>query len=275
MNKYPIGLTIAGSDSGGGAGIQNDIKIMQKHEVFATSVITAVTAQNTQGVFAVEGISAANVKAQLDAVLSDFAVDVIKIGMLLNTEIIETVANRLQTCRVPIVLDPVMIAKGGQALLLPEAISSLRDRLLPLATVVTPNIPEAEALTGISIRDYASRQQAAKALQTMGASVVIIKGGHASGEVLRDDVFLPDQHFYFESPRIATQQTHGTGCMFSALIASHLARGEQMTMAITKAKWYLQNALTDPLNFGKGHGPVNYFFNGDAPLPERKTDENL
>ena len=245
MSNVKQVLTIAGSDSGGGAGIQADLKTFQMQGVFGTSVITAVTAQNTLGVFDIHTIPLPTITAQLQAVKNDFQIASCKIGMLGNAEIIECVADFLADKPFgTLVLDPVMIAKGGAPLLQQQAVSALSQKLLPLADVITPNIPEAEALTGIAIVDDTSIQQAAKALQKQGAKNVIIKGGHSLNS---------------QSPRFNTPHTHGTGCTFSACLTAELAKGEPLQSAVQTAKDFITAAISHPLNIGQGHGPTNHW----------------
>ncbi|CWW72529.1 TPA: bifunctional hydroxymethylpyrimidine kinase/phosphomethylpyrimidine kinase [Haemophilus influenzae] len=264
MSNVKQVLTIAGSDSGGGAGIQADLKTFQMRGVFGTSVITAVTAQNTLGVFDIHPIPLKTIQAQLEAVKNDFQIASCKIGMLGNAEIIEYVADFLADKPFgALVLDPVMIAKGGAPLLQQQAVSALSQKLLPLADVITPNIPEAEALTGIAIVDDISIQQAAKALQKQGAKNVIIKGGHSlnsQSELCQDWVLLADgRHFTLQSPRFNTPHTHGTGCTFSACLTAELAKGEPLQSAVKTAKDFITAAISHPLNIGQGQGPTNHW----------------
>ncbi|BBF04881.1 TPA: bifunctional hydroxymethylpyrimidine kinase/phosphomethylpyrimidine kinase [Haemophilus influenzae] len=264
MSNVKQVLTIAGSDSGGGAGIQADLKTFQMQGVFGTSVITTVTAQNTLGVFDIHTIPLNTITAQLQAVKNDFQIASCKIGMLGNAEIIECVADFLADKPFgTLVLDPVMIAKGGAPLLQQQAVSALSQKLLPLADVITPNIPEAEALTGIAIVDDTSIQQAAKALQKQGAKNVIIKGGHSlnsQSELCQDWVLLADgRYFTLQSPRFNTPHTHGTGCTFSACLTAELAKGEPLQSAVQTAKDFITAAISHPLNIGQGHGPTNHW----------------
>lgn len=256
-------LTIAGSDSGGGAGIQADLKTFQMRGVFGTSVLTAVTAQNTQGVFAIHPIPTEIIHAQLQAIAQDFDIRAFKVGMLGTAEIIECVAAAIKRSDFGIfVLDPVMIAKGGSPLLQPSAIAALKSQLLPLATVITPNIPEAEQLTGIEIVDEPSLHQAAHALRQLGAQTVIIKGGHAlnaQSENCRDWVFSDSPPFYLASPRFHTPHTHGTGCTFSACLTAELAKGQPLPQALRTAKAFITEAIRQPLGIGQGHGPTNHW----------------
>ncbi|ANU09739.1 bifunctional hydroxymethylpyrimidine kinase/phosphomethylpyrimidine kinase [Planococcus antarcticus DSM 14505] len=261
MKKTPQTLTIAGSDSGGGAGIQADLKTFQELDVYGTSVITAVTAQNTTGVSAIYPMSPQAVQMQLGAVGSDFELAALKTGMLFNSEIIkEAVAAIRKFGWENIVVDPVMMAKGGADLLQQEAVDALKTQLLPLALLVTPNIPEAEALTGITITSAASRRYAAEQILGLGAKAVVIKGGHAVNAEYAEDYFLQTngESVLYRSVRIVTDQTHGTGCTFAAAVTAELAKGQQLKDAIFTAKQFIQAALSEPLNIGKGHGPTNH-----------------
>ena len=254
-------LTIAGSDSGGGAGIQADIKTFQELGVFGTSVITAVTAQNTCGVHGVYPMPAGAVKAQMDAIGADFQIAAMKTGMLFDAEIIAETAEGIRSYGWNnLVVDPVMIAKGGAALLQEDALDAMRKLLLPLATVVTPNIPEAEMLSGTKIRNAADRKQAAEQILAMGADAVVIKGGHAEDPVYAEDYCLKQsgESYVLRSVRIDTQQTHGTGCTFSAALAAELAKGQTLQEALVTAKRFIQAALTHQLHIGSGHGPTNH-----------------
>lgn len=263
MTPIAQALTIAGSDSGGGAGIQADLKTFQMRGVFGTSVITAVTAQNTLGVSHIYALPLDSIRAQIRAVAEDFSIGAFKIGMLGTAEITECTAEMLQNRPFgKLVLDPVMIAKGGALLLQPDAVAALKHCLLPLADVVTPNLPEAEALTGISIRNDADAGRAAHLLQEAGAQNVVIKGGHrhrSQSSVCRDWVFTSDAHFTLESPRVPTQHTHGTGCTFAACITAELAKGADIATAVRQAKQFITAAISRPLNIGHGHGPVNHW----------------
>ncbi|ABR74865.1 bifunctional hydroxymethylpyrimidine kinase/phosphomethylpyrimidine kinase [Actinobacillus succinogenes] len=259
----PQVLTIAGSDSGGGAGIQADIKTFQMRGVFGTSVVTAVTAQNTLGVFDIHPIPATTIQAQLKAVAEDFTLGSAKIGMLGNAEIIACVAEGLEQYPLPnIVLDPVMIAKGGTPLLQQNAVAALKKLILPKAYIVTPNIPETEALTGIKIQNHQSVFDAAQILLESGVKNVVIKGGHSQDSksaVCTDWIFTPQGNFTLESPRFDTRHTHGTGCTFSACIAAELAKGCSVEQAVRTAKSYITAAIRHPLNIGHGHGPTNHW----------------
>lgn len=255
-----IACTIAGSDSGGGAGIQADVKTFQELGVFGTTAITALTAQNTLGVHDIHAVTPAFVVAQLDAILADFDVKAVKTGMLFSSDIIEAVASRLKGEQLPLIIDPVMIAKGGQSLLQQQAITALKNTLLPLATVCTPNIPEAEALTGIVIDSEETMQQAAAHLLACGVQYVVIKGGHAAGNTARDAIFTQhDAPFYVETSRANTKHTHGTGCTFSAALTACIAKGLSVREAIIEAKRFIDAAIKHPLGIGQGFGPTNHF----------------
>jgi hydroxymethylpyrimidine/phosphomethylpyrimidine kinase len=260
----PIGLTIAGSDSGGGAGIQADLKAFSALGVYGASVITAVTAQNTQAVTAVHEIPNNIVAAQINAVFDDLNVNAVKIGMLATSEIISTVVDCLKGRKVPIVLDPVMIAKSGDALLQTEAIETLRRRLLPLATLITPNLPESAVLLGT--KDATTVEQMEKqgrALLAMGPKAVLVKGGHAGGSDCVDLLIMADGPLLeLHAPRIDTKNTHGTGCTLSASIAAGLAKKLPLGEAMREAHSYLQGAIAaaDGMGVGSRYGPVHHFY---------------
>lgn len=257
-----VALTIAGSDSGGGAGIQADLKTFQELGVFGTSALTAVTAQNTLGVHGVYPIEAAGVDAQIQAVLDDFTVGAVKTGMLFSADIIEAVAVSLKNngCP-PLVIDPVMIAKGGASLLKDEAVTALKAHLLPLATLVTPNIPEAEVLADMTIQSTADYKEAANRILSSGAKAVILKGGHSNDAQFAEDFFFGADGYSFtiKSERIATKDTHGTGCTFSAAITAFIAQGKSLQEAVHEAKVFIRAAISDGLQLGGGHGPTNHW----------------
>lgn len=254
-------LTIAGSDSGGGAGIQADLKTFQELNVFGMSALTAVTAQNTLGVHGVYPMTREAVAKQIQAVGEDIGVDALKTGMLFNAEIIETVAENITAFKWEnVVIDPVMIAKGGASLLLQEAIAALKQHLLPLAKVITPNIPEAEVLTNMTIQTNDDKQEAAKKLHELGVQNIVIKGGHDEDPSQSSDLLFDGKEFYtFTSKRINTKNTHGTGCTFSAAITAELAKGASVYDAVATAKAFIQAAIEDDLKLGKGHGPTNHW----------------
>jgi len=258
--SQPVVLTIAGSDSGAGAGIQADLKTFAAFGVYGVSVITAITAQNTVGVRAVQEVSPEVIAAQLDAVAEDFSIAALKTGMLSSAAIIETVVAGLR--RHPLrrlVVDPVMIAKSGDRLLREDAVDTLRRALLPLAAVVTPNIPEAEVLAGIAIRTQADRVAAGRAIMKLGANAVVIKGGHSDDDPIVDLLVDGDGVHEFRAARIASGSTHGTGCTFSSAIAAGLGRGEDLATAVGEARTYLSRALAQAPGLGHGHGPLNHF----------------
>ncbi|MGE7676456.1 bifunctional hydroxymethylpyrimidine kinase/phosphomethylpyrimidine kinase [Lysinibacillus sp. NPDC094403] len=256
-----IVTTIAGSDSGGGAGIQADLKTFQELKVFGTSVITALTAQNTLGVSDVLPIEVSFIEKQFKALIEDFSISAVKTGMLFSSEIIQSIAHILAKLNIPLIVDPVMIAKGGESLLQQEAIEAIRSYLLPLTTIVTPNIPEAETLSGRKINSFVDIKAAAQILLQMGVQCVIIKGGHLEDKCFAIDyVFFKDgRSFSMQSTRIATKNTHGTGCTFSAALTAFLGRGLPLEEAIEEAKKFIQLAITHDLSIGNGHGPTNHF----------------
>ncbi|KGJ16567.1 bifunctional hydroxymethylpyrimidine kinase/phosphomethylpyrimidine kinase [Paracoccus sanguinis] len=256
-----IALTIAGSDSGGGAGIQADLKTFSTLGVYGASALTAVTAQNTRAVTRIEGVSPAMIRAQIAAVLDDLDVAAVKIGMLGTAEATEAVADALKGCAAPIVLDPVMIAKSGDRLIDAPAIAAMIDRLLPMATVLTPNLPEAARLLDRMVAQDATETAAqGEALRAMGPTWVLMKGGHAEGDTLTDLLTGPEPR-RFAAPRIATRNTHGTGCTLSAAIAAGLAQGLSVPEAVARAHGWLHQAIVaaDRLHVGSGHGPVHHF----------------
>ncbi|HYZ63672.1 MAG TPA: bifunctional hydroxymethylpyrimidine kinase/phosphomethylpyrimidine kinase [Acetobacteraceae bacterium] len=250
-------LVIAGSDSGGGAGIQADIKSVMAMGGYAATAITALTAQNTLGVHGVHPVPVEFLRQQIAVVLEDIGADAIKTGMLGDAAIIEAVADELirRAPGVPLVVDPVMVAKGGAPLLAETAVAALRDRLLPLASLITPNLPEAEALLGRPVTDVA--EGAAALLQT-GAHSVLLKGGHAEGPTCMDALATEDGIEYLEMPRILTRHTHGTGCTLASAIAAGLAQGLPLSAAVRRARAYVQEAIRTAPGFGRGHGPLNH-----------------
>jgi hydroxymethylpyrimidine/phosphomethylpyrimidine kinase len=253
-------LVIAGSDSGGGAGIQADIKTITALGCFAATAITALTAQNTLGVHGVMPVPLDFIRQQIDVVLSDIGADVIKIGMLGDAATIETVCEALQsrTPSPPLVLDPVMVAKGGQTLLATEAVEVLRRRLLPLSALVTPNLPEAEALTGLTTRTEADMPATAAAILAMGAPAVLLKGGHLESDTVADLLATRASSEMFMAPRIATRHTHGTGCTTASAIAAGLAQGLSLRDAVVRARLYVRAAIESAPGLGQGHGPLNH-----------------
>ena len=258
----PVTLTIAGSDSGGGAGIQADIKAMQANGTFATSVITAITAQNTVAVTDAFELPLSLIASQLDAVLTDFPVVAAKTGMLSSAEIIRTVASKVREYSLAsLVVDPVMISKSGYALLRDDAVDALISDLLPLASICTPNAHEAARLVGREIRSEAQAREAAREIHAMGPDVVLVKGGHLDEEEEAVDVLFDGKDFVvFRSERLDTKHTHGTGCTYAATIAARLALGEEMTEAVQNANAYVHQAIKHGLAIGKGHGPTVHFW---------------
>ncbi len=255
-------MTIAGSDSGGGAGIQADLKTFAAHGVFGTSAITAITAQNTREVTAAQALPADLVIAQIEAVVADIRVHATKTGMLATAAIVEVVAAAILALDLPlVVVDPVMVAKSGDSLLDEDAVSTLRKELLPRAFVVTPNIPEAEVLSGLTIRSLRDAREAAKRIHHFGPSAVVVKGGHADGPDLVDLLFDGRDFHEFKTARIDTTNTHGTGCTFASAVAARLALGETLVEAVAGAQAYVAGAIQHALPIGHGHGPLDHFWN--------------
>lgn len=262
MTMTPIALTIAGSDSGGGAGIQADLKTFSALGVYGASAITAITAQNTLGVSALEDVSPAMIAAQIDAVCSDLQVNAAKIGMVSRVSTIETIAGRLTAHRLRPVLDPVMVATSGDRLLQADAIEALKAKLLPLCLVVTPNLPEAALLTGTPLAaDEAQMVAQAHALVAAGANAALVKGGHGEGKDSVDIFFDGVETLRLALPRIGTRNDHGTGCTLSAAVAAGLARGLELREAVREARDYIHQALAagTGLAIGQGSGPVHHF----------------
>lgn len=256
-------LTVAGSDSGGCAGIQADIKTISSCGVFAMSAITAVTSQNTLGVTHIEELSKKSIRTQIEAVLSDIGADAVKTGMLSSENIIYTVAETFKDCKVKnYVLDPVMVASSGARLLQQSAIDALIKELIPLSRIITPNVLEAEVLAGIKIDGEVTVKKACHIIREMGVKNVLIKGGHFSGEESNDTLYDGKNFILFPSKRIDTKNTHGTGCTYSAAIASFLAKGYPLYDAVGYAKDYITKAITSGAEYkiGKGNGPVDHFF---------------
>jgi hydroxymethylpyrimidine/phosphomethylpyrimidine kinase len=260
MKSIRKALTIAGSDSGAGAGIQADLKTFAALGVYGTSAITAITAQNTVGVTAVLALKPKLVGAQIDAIIGDIGADALKTGMLANAAIIDMVANKIRGHRLKnIVVDPVMVATSGDLLIQKNAVATLRNKLIPLATVVTPNIPEAEELTSMKLLTPVEIREAAKRIVKMGARTVVIKGGHLEGPAI--DLFYDGKTFIeLTAPRIRTKNTHGTGCTFSAAIAAYLAKGEKLDSAVALAKKFITQAIQSSFSIGAGHSPVHHFY---------------
>ena len=254
-------LTIAGSDSGGGAGIQADLKTFAACGVYGTSAVTAITAQNTLGVTAWEPVSTELVIAQIEAVGSDLPPAAVKTGMLATAAIVEAVAATIAELDLPnLVVDPVMVAKGGDRLLREDAVAAVKTHLMTLAEVFTPNIPEAEALAGSRIATIDDMRVAARRIRSMGPRVVVVKGGHLGTHDAVDVVCTPDTEFDLRGPWIATVHTHGTGCTFAAAIAAYLALGQPVDEALRSARAYLEGAIRHAPGLGAGHGPLNHFW---------------
>ena len=254
-------LTIAGSDSGGGAGIQADLKTFAAHGVFGTSAITAVTAQNTLGVTAWQAMAADLVTAQIEAVAGDFDLQAVKIGMLANAAIVEAVGAAIEALDLPqVVLDPVMVAKGGDRLLEGDAVDAMTRELLPRTRILTPNIPEAEALSGMTIKSVEDMRSAAARILRLGPRVVLVKGGHLAGPEAIDVAVTPTDSFEIRRPRVNTTSTHGTGCTLSSAIAANLALGLELPQALERAREYLDGALRHAPGLGRGQGPLGHFW---------------
>lgn len=257
MNKV---LTIAGSDCSGGAGIQADMKTMAAHKVYGMSVITSLTAQNTTGVYGVLDIDPEFVAKQIDCVFQDIVPEAVKIGMVSNSKIIEVIVDKLKEYKAKnIVVDPVMISTSGSKLLSDEAIDMLKNKLIKIATIITPNIPEAEVLSGMTIKTQEDMLDAAKKISKMLDGAVLIKGGHLVNDAI-DLLYRDGEYRWFTSERINNNNTHGTGCTLSSAIASNLSKGYSLEDSIEKAKEYLTGALRDGLDLGKGSGPLNHMY---------------
>lgn len=264
--ELPRVLTIAGSDSGGGAGIQADLKTFASWRVYGMSALTAVTAQNTLAVTAVHGIPPDIVAAQIDAIFDDLGCDAVKIGMLGERRVVEVVAERLAArCRAPIVLDPVMVAKTGDPLLAADAREALTAALLPLATLVTPNLPEAETLLGRRLDDLRERAEGARELAQRGPAV-LLKGGHGEGVEIVDLLATEEGVEELRHPRLDSRATHGTGCTLSSAIAANLALGRPLREAVVKGIEFTRRAIAEAMPLGGGHGPVNHLV--ETPMGE-------
>ena len=264
MNPVYRAMTIAGSDSGAGAGIQADLKTFAANGVYGSSILTAITAQNTQHVTDVLEMPVSLIKAQIDAVVTDIGTDAVKIGMLSSSSIIEIIVEQMKEHELNnIVVDPVMVAKGGDRLLREDAVDSLRTLLVPIATLVTPNIPEAQVLTDKGIKNSDDARDAARDIFAMGPRAVVVKGGHLDGPA--SDIYFDGREFkIFESPRIITTNTHGTGCTFSSAIAAGLAKGVPIQESVAIAKEYVTGAIRHAVPIGRGHGPLNHFYHLEA-----------
>jgi hydroxymethylpyrimidine/phosphomethylpyrimidine kinase len=257
----PVALSIAGSDSCAGAGIQADLKTFQAHNVYGLSAITAVTAQNTQGVYAVQEVQPEIVREQILCLFNDIGIDAVKIGMVSSVGIVKAVARALQETKPKaVVLDPVMVSKSGHALLAPQAREALQQELFPLADLITPNLQEAELLLGERISSLQEMEQAARQLSRLGPGQVVLKGGHLQGPQAVDVYYDGRSFEYLQKEFIATRNTHGTGCTFSSAIAACLARGSSWLEAVEQAKEYVYQAIKFALPLGQGHGPTNHFY---------------
>jgi hydroxymethylpyrimidine/phosphomethylpyrimidine kinase len=258
----PTALTIAGSDSGGGAGIQADLKTFAAHRVYGTSAITAVTAQNTRGVAGVVTVPTEMIIAQIETVAADIRIDAVKTGMLATAAIVEAVAATIEELDLPqVVVDPVMVAKGGDRLLDEDAVGAIRTELLRRALIVTPNAHEAAVLTGSPVETLDDARAAAERIAALGARTVVVKGGHLTTEHAVDLVFDGQQFHELSAPRLATTSTHGTGCTFAAAIAANLALGRPVVDAVRAAKAYVTGAIRHAPDIGHGHGPLEHFWN--------------
>lgn len=267
--RYPTALTIAGSDSGGGAGIQADLKTFSALGVFGASVLTALTAQNTREVRGIEAVSVEFIRQQLETVLDDLVVDVVKTGMLVNPSVVKLIADVIDTYNIrQVIIDPVMVSTSGANLTKADIGSAIRDLLYPRLTLLTPNIPETEQLTGMAVRTEKERDAAGKILLEEGCKAVLIKGGHWTSEETSTDVlYMQGQEpLRFSTPFVRSNNMHGTGCSLASAVAAFIARGEELSVAVQKAKDYITNAIEAGanVNFGSGNGPVNHFFN---PVP--------
>ncbi len=269
--RYPVALTIAGSDSGGGAGIQADLKTFSALGVYGASVITAVTAQNTCEVKGIQAVEPGIVQQQLEAVFDDLQVDAVKTGMLHNTEAVLCVAEAIRRYRPPyLIVDPVMVSTSGCRLIENDTVEAIKSRLFGCATLITPNLDEAELLSGLPVRNLPEMERAAGRLLELGCRAVLMKGGHLADKESTDMLFLPgEEPLYLRTDTVRTGNSHGTGCTLSSAIAAYLALGRDLRQAVLAAKAYISEALRQgaDVQTGNGHGPVNHFF---APSPLRK-----
>ena len=271
--KTKTALTIAGSDCSGGAGIQADIKTMTMNGVYAMSAITALTAQNTTGVRAIQESTPEFLKGQIDAIFEDIFPDAVKIGMVSSSELIRVIADRLRYYKATnIVADPVMVATSGSSLMKTDAVKTLIDELLPMATLVTPNIPEAQILSGMSIDSQEDMEKAAKTIGDSYHCSVLLKGGHRVSDA-NDLLYEDGKTQWFEGKRIDNPNTHGTGCTLSSAIASNLAKGFTLAEAVLRAKDYISEALAAQLDLGKGRGPMQHNFDLNSRFAEKKISE--
>lgn len=253
-------LVVAGSDSGGGAGIQGDIKTITMLGGYAATAITALTAQNTQGVFGIHDVPEDFIRQQITLVLDDIGADAIKTGMLHKASVIETIAATIAPYlpAMPLILDPVMFAKGGAALLQPDALETLKQKLIPLATLITPNIPEAEYLSGVRIHTPDDMEKAADIIRDMGCQAVLLKGGHLDGSTVVDLLVSAHGNETFTSTRLETRHTHGTGCTLASAIATGLAQGMTLETSVARGRSFVRKAMKEAPGFGKGHGPLGH-----------------
>jgi len=266
-------LTIAGSDSGGGAGIQADLKTFAAHGVYGTSALTAITAQNTVGVTAIQALAADLVAAQIEAIATDIGTDAVKTGMLAAGQLVELVAGAIADHGwTQYVCDPVMVATSGDRLLDSDAEAVVRDRLLPLARIVTPNLDEAEILTGLEARDPSGMEQAGRRLLALGARAALVKGGHLATEVMTDVLVTPSGVHRFTRPRLVTTSTHGTGCTLSAAITAGLALGYELPESVASALEFVHRAMQAAPGLGAGHGPLNHMVSAPDPASVRRGD---
>ncbi|MEM2990104.1 MAG: bifunctional hydroxymethylpyrimidine kinase/phosphomethylpyrimidine kinase, partial [Halobacteria archaeon] len=273
--KIARALTIAGSDSGGGAGIQADLKTFAALGVFGTSALTSVTAQNTLGVRMIQDLSLEIIKAQIDAVFEDIGVDALKTGMLNSKEIIETVVESIEKRGIPVVVDPVMVAASGARLQREDAVEVLLKKLLPIATIVTPNLHEAEIIANLKIKSIKDMEKAAIEIGRIGPRNVLVKGGHLAGEEVIDILYDGKEHVYFKSPRIKTKNLHGTGCTFSASITAYLAKGCSVKEAVKSSKRFMEKAIMFGFNIGGRSGPVNPMANLYYEAEKQKAMEDV
>ncbi|MDR2528183.1 MAG: bifunctional hydroxymethylpyrimidine kinase/phosphomethylpyrimidine kinase [Synergistaceae bacterium] len=268
-------LSIAGSDCSGGAGIQADLKTFSAHGVFGMSVVVSVVAENTSRVIGIQDVSPDMIEKQIDAVFEDIGVDAVKVGMLSGPLCMKAVAGKLrQYASANVVIDPVMYAKNGSPLMDPSAIDELIGTVIPLALVLTPNIPEAEKISGLTIVNSQDMEEAARRIHAMGCKHVLMKGGHAKNSQTALDVLFDGKGFeYFQAPRVDTKNTHGTGCTYSSAIAANLALGLDVSEAVGEAKEYVTTAIRHSLSIGKGHGPTHHFYDLYRNGLKRKGDE--
>ncbi|WP_186580692.1 bifunctional hydroxymethylpyrimidine kinase/phosphomethylpyrimidine kinase [Aquibacillus kalidii] len=274
MAQVVSALSIAGTDPTGGAGIQADLKTFQEREVYGMSVVTSVVAQNTLGVKDIHHLPIEFIEQQLTAVFDDIEPNAVKTGMIATVDMMKLIANTLKSKSIPYVLDPVMVAKSGHDLMEDASKKVIRETLIPLATVVTPNIPEAEILVDFKINNTEDAKKAARVIvEDLGAQAAVVKGGHLSGEAI-DILYVNNEFHYFTSNRTETKHTHGTGCTFSAAITAELAKGRSIAEAVALGKKYITDAIQYTLGLGKGNGPTNHWGYRLKGLPNQKGDKN-